>query len=301
MSWLDKIKVGIGKKKPKDEDLWINCKKCKEQIYIAELEDNLKVCPKCEYHFRLDARQRIHLLIDHETFIEQDQNLTSPDPLKFKDTKKYKDRMRASINKNGTNDAIITGSGEIEGLPIEICVFDFSFMGGSMGSVVGEKITRSIERAIDKNIPVIIVSCSGGARMQEGIFSLMQMAKTSSALQKLSVKKIPYISLLTDPTMGGVSASFSMLGDIILAEPGALIGFAGPRVIEQTIKQKLPDGFQRAEFQLDHGLIDNIINRKELKTTLVRLLNMLRHSPKHVASKEDKIPKLTNPPEVLGA
>ena len=301
MSWLDKIKAGIGKKFPKDEDLWVNCKKCKKQIYIAELEDNLKVCPKCEYHFRLDARQRIHLLIDHEKFIEQDQNLTSPDPLKFKDTKKYKDRMRISIKKSSTNDAIITGSGEIDGLAIEISVFDFSFMGGSMGSVVGEKITRSIERAINKNIPVIIVSCSGGARMQEGIFSLMQMAKTSSALQKLSVKKIPYISLLTDPTMGGVSASFSMLGDIILAEPGALIGFAGPRVIEQTIKQKLPDGFQRAEFQLDHGLIDNIIHRKELKTTLVRLLNMLRHSPKHVASKEDKIPKLTNPPEVLGA
>jgi acetyl-CoA carboxylase carboxyl transferase subunit beta len=301
MSWLDKIKAGIGKKSPKDEDLWVNCKKCKEQIYIAELEDNLKVCPKCEYHFRLDARQRIHLLIDHESFVEQDQELTSPDPLKFKDTKKYKDRMRATIKKNATNDAIITGSGKIEGMAVEICVFDFSFMGGSMGSVVGEKITRSIERAIDKNMPVIIVSCSGGARMQEGIFSLMQMAKTSSALQKLSAKKIPYISLLTDPTMGGVSASFSMLGDIILAEPGALIGFAGPRVIEQTIKQKLPAGFQRAEFQLEHGLIDNVIHRKELKATMARLLNMLQNSPQKETSKEEKIPKLSNPPEVLGA
>ena len=301
MSWIDKIKAGIRKKSPKDEDLWVNCKKCKEQIYIAELEDNLKVCPKCEYHFRLDARQRIHLLIDHETFVEQDQDLTSPDPLKFKDTKKYKERMRATIKKNATNDAIITGSGEIEGIAIEICVFDFSFMGGSMGSVVGEKITRSIERAIEKNMPVIIVSCSGGARMQEGIFSLMQMAKTSSALQKLSVKKLPYISLLTDPTMGGVSASFSMLGDIILAEPGALIGFAGPRVIEQTIKQKLPDGFQRAEFQLEHGLIDNVVHRKELKSTLARLLTLLQNSPQNVTSKEEKIPKLTNPPEVLGA
>ena len=302
MSWIDKIKAGIRKKSPKDEDLWVNCKKCKEQIYIAELEDNLKVCPKCEYHFRLDARQRIHLLIDHETFFEQDQDLTSPDPLKFKDTKKYKERMRATIKKNATNDAIITGSGEIDGITIEICVFDFSFMGGSMGSVVGEKITRSIERAIEKNMPVIIVSSSGGARMQEGIFSLMQMAKTSSALQKLSVKKLPYISLLTDPTMGGVSASFSMLGDIILSEPGALIGFAGPRVIEQTIKQKLPDGFQRAEFQLEHGLIDNVVHRKELKSTLVRILNMLRNSPQDVVlSKEEKIPKLTNPPEVLGA
>ena len=302
MSWLDKIKAGIGKKPARDEDLWVNCKKCKEQIYIAELEDNLKVCPKCEYHFRLDARQRIHLLIDPETFSEHDQNLTSPDPLKFKDTKKYKDRMRTSIKKNSTSDAIITGSGAMDGLAIELCVFDFSFMGGSMGSVVGEKITRAIERAIVNNTPLIIVSCSGGARMQEGIFSLMQMAKTSSALQKLSVKKIPYISLLTDPTMGGVSASFSMLGDIILAEPGALIGFAGPRVIEQTIKQKLPKGFQRAEFQLEHGLIDNVVHRKEMKATLARLLNMLlNNSPQDAAQEDDKIPKLTNPPEVLGA
>jgi acetyl-CoA carboxylase carboxyl transferase subunit beta len=301
MSWLDKIKSGIGKKSTKDEDLWVNCKKCKEKIYIAELEDNLKVCPKCEYHFRIDARQRIHLLIDHETFIEQNQNLTSPDPLKFKDTKKYKERMKATIKKNSTNDAIITGCGEIEGLAVEICIFEFSFMGGSMGSVVGEKITRSIEWAIDKNMPVIIVSCSGGARMQEGIFSLMQMAKTTSALQKLSAKKIPYISILTDPTMGGVSASFSMLGDIILSEPGALIGFAGPRVIEQTIKQKLPTGFQRSEFQLEHGLIDNVVHRKELKSTLVRLLNMLGNSPQKISTNEDKIPKLTNPQKVLGA
>jgi len=301
MSWLDKLKAGIGKKTLKDEDLWVNCKKCKEQIYVSELEDNLKVCPKCEYHFRLDARQRIHLLIDPETFIEQDQNLTSPDPLKFKDTKKYKDRMRSTIKKNQTNDAIIAGSGLMEGISVELAAFDFSFMGGSMGSVVGEKITRSIERAIANNMPLIIVSCSGGARMQEGIFSLMQMAKTSSALRKLSEKKIPYISILTDPTMGGVSASFSMLGDIILAEPGALIGFAGPRVIEQTIKQKLPKGFQRAEFQLEHGLIDNVVHRKDMKPTLVRLLNMLQNKPQKKIKEEEKIPKLTSPPEVLGA
>ncbi len=302
MSWIDKIKAGIGKKIPKDEDLWVNCKKCKEQIYVAELEDNLRVCPKCEYHFRLDARQRIRLLIDHETFIEHDHNLTSPDPLKFKDTKKYKDRMRATIKKVSSSDAIIAGSGKMDGLPIELAVFDFSFMGGSMGSVVGEKITRSIERAMENNVPMIIVSCSGGARMQEGIFSLMQMAKTSSALQQLGAKKIPYISILTDPTMGGVSASFSMLGDIILAEPGALIGFAGPRVIEQTIKQKLPKGFQRAEFQLEHGLIDNVVHRKDLKPTLTRLLSMLQNKPQEAAEeKEEKIPKLTNPPEVLGA
>jgi acetyl-CoA carboxylase carboxyl transferase subunit beta len=301
MSWLDKLKAGIYKKSTKEEDLWTSCKKCKEQIYVSELEDNLKVCPKCEYHFRLDARQRIHLLIDPETFVEQDQNLTSPDPLKFKDTKKYKDRMRTSIKKNTANDAIITGSGLMEGLSVEVAVFDFSFMGGSMGSVVGEKITRSIERAIENNAPLIIVSCSGGARMQEGIFSLMQMAKTSSALKKLSVKKIPYISILTDPTMGGVSASFSMLGDIILSEPGALIGFAGPRVIEQTIKQKLPNGFQRAEFQLEHGLIDGVIKRTDMKSTLVQLLNMLQNKPLGATKKEEKIPRLTNPPEVLGA
>ncbi|MZG54445.1 MAG: acetyl-CoA carboxylase carboxyltransferase subunit beta [Nitrospinae bacterium] len=298
MSWLDKI---IGKKPTKDEDLWVSCKKCKEQIYVSELEDNLKVCPKCEYHFRLDARQRIQMLIDPESFIEHDQNLTSPDPLKFKDTKKYKERMRATIKKNQTNDAIIAGSGVMEGISVELAVFDFSFMGGSMGSVVGEKITRSIERAIENHVPIIIVSCSGGARMQEGIFSLMQMAKTSSALQKLSEKKIPYISILTDPTMGGVSASFSMLGDIILAEPGALIGFAGPRVIEQTIKQKLPKGFQRAEFQLEHGLIDDVVHRKDMKSTLVRLLNMLQNTPQEEPKEEEKIPKLTNPPEVLGA
>ncbi len=300
MSWIDKLKAGIGKKVPKDEDLWVDCKKCKEQIYIAELEDNLRVCPKCQYHFRLDARQRIHLLIDSKTFQEKDENLTSADPLKFKDTKNYKDRIRATIKKHASLDAIITGSGMMNKIPIELCVFDFSFMGGSMGSVVGEKITRAIERAIEKKSALVIVSCSGGARMQEGIFSLMQMAKTSSALQQLAVQKIPYISLLTDPTMGGVSASFSMLGDIILAEPEALIGFAGPRVIEQTIKQKLPDGFQRAEFLVAHGLIDNVVHRKDLKPTITRLLNMLQNSSQKVAQ-EEKIPKLTKPPEVLGA
>lgn len=302
MSWLDKIKAGIGKKTPKDVDLWVSCKKCKEQIFSEELESNLKVCPKCGYHFRLDAKQRIHLLIDQETFIEHDHNLTSSDPLKFKDTKKYKDRIKATIKKQMSNDAIISGSGNLDGISIELAVFDFSFMGGSMGSVVGEKITRTIERAIDNKVPLIIVSCSGGARMQEGIYSLMQMAKTSSALQKLASNKIPYISILTDPTMGGVSASFSMLGDIILAEPGALIGFAGPRVIEQTIKQKLPKGFQRSEFQLEHGLIDNVVERKDLKSTLSKLLNLLQNKTEQkITKEEEKIPKLTNPPEVLGA
>ncbi len=302
MSWIDKIKAGIGgKKTAKDEDLWVECKRCKEQIYIAELEANLKVCPHCDYHFRLATRQRIHQLMDQDTFKEYDQHLTSADPLKFKDTKKYKDRIKSSVKKGISNDAVVTGSGLMENLPIEICVFDFSFMGGSMGSVVGEKITRSIERAMENNSALVITSSSGGARMQEGIFSLMQMAKTSSALSKLSEMKIPYISILTDPTMGGVSASFSMLGDIILAEPGALIGFAGPRVIEQIIKQKLPEGFQTAEFLLEHGLIDNVVHRKNLKSTVAQLLRVLKSSPVPESSPEMEEPTLTKPPELLGA
>ena len=302
MSWIDKIKAGIGgKKTARDEDLWVECKKCKEQIYIAELETNLRVCPHCDYHFRLATRQRIHQLMDQDTFKEYDQHLTSADPLKFKDTKKYKDRIKSSVKKGISNDAVVTGSGLMENLPIEICVFDFSFMGGSMGSVVGEKITRAIERAMENNSALVIASSSGGARMQEGIFSLMQMAKTSSALSKLSEMKIPYISILTDPTMGGVSASFSMLGDIILAEPGALIGFAGPRVIEQIIKQKLPEGFQTAEFLLEHGLIDNVVHRKNLKSTVAQLLRVLKSSPVPESSPEMEEPTLTKPPELLGA
>jgi acetyl-CoA carboxylase carboxyl transferase subunit beta len=302
MSWIDKIKAGIGGKKiAKDEDLWVECKKCNEQIYIAELETNLKVCPQCDFHFRMETRQRIYLMIDQDTFKEYDQNLTSSDPLKFKDTKKYKDRIKLSVKKGISNDAVVTGSGLMEGLPIELCVFDFSFMGGSMGSVVGEKITRTIERAIKNNSALVIASCSGGARMQEGIFSLMQMAKTSAALSKLSEMRIPYISILTDPTMGGVSASFSMLGDIILAEPGALIGFAGPRVIEQTIKQKLPEGFQTAEFLLEHGLIDNVVHRKDLKSSIVQLLNILKNAPSPEPQTESEEPVLTKPPALFGA
>ncbi|MBT5029242.1 MAG: acetyl-CoA carboxylase carboxyltransferase subunit beta [Nitrospinaceae bacterium] len=305
MSWIDKLKAGIGAKKTAtDQDLWVECKKCKEQVYIAELEDNLKICPHCDYHFRLGVRQRIHQLIDLDTFTEFDQNLTSSDPLKFKDTKKYKDRIKTSAKKGISNDAVVSGSGMMQDLPLEICVFDFSFMGGSMGSVVGEKITRAIERAIENQSALVIISSSGGARMQEGIFSLMQMAKTSSALSQLSEKKIPYISVLTDPTMGGVSASFSMLGDIIIAEPGALIGFAGPRVIEQVIKQKLPKGFQTAEFLLEHGLIDNVVHRKDLKTTLAQLFRMLKNNPaqkQEEAEPETEEPVLTKPPELLGA
>ncbi|MCH8157095.1 MAG: acetyl-CoA carboxylase carboxyltransferase subunit beta [Nitrospinae bacterium] len=281
MSWFDKFKVktGLGKKIGKPEEIWIECKKCKDQIYITELDENLRVCPKCDYHFRIDARTRIHQLLNTGTFVEQDQELVATDPLKFKDSKKYKERLKIALKKGQTSDAVVTGPGVLESHAVEVCFFDFTFMGGSMGTVVGEKITRAIERAIENRTPVIIISSSGGARMQEGILSLMQMAKTAAALSKLAKEGLPYISVLTDPTTGGVSASFAMLGDIILAEPGALIGFAGPRVIEQTIRQKLPDGFQRSEFLLKHGLIDQIVHRKDLKKTLHQLLCLLKNEP----------------------
>ena len=279
MTWIDKIKSKASIKKNLDPtDLWAECSDCKNNIYIADLEKNLRVCPQCNYHFRISAKQRINQLIDEGTFIEHDHNLIATDPLKFKDSKKYKDRLRTSYKKGFTSDAIISGSGHIKNNPVEICVFEFSFMGGSMGVVAGEKITRSIERAITNQTSLIIISCSGGARMQEGILSLMQMAKTSAALSKLAKERLPYISVLTDPTMGGVSASFAMLGDIIIAEPNALIGFAGPRVIEQTIQQKLPDGFQRAEFLLDHGLIDQVVHRKDLKNILRQILSLVKNN-----------------------
>ncbi len=281
MYWFDKIKkkTGLGKKFTEAGEIWVECKSCKEQIYTSELAENLKVCPKCDYHFRIDVWTRIHQLLDTGTFVEKDKGLVATDPLKFKDGKKYKDRLKTALKKGATSDAVVTGPGSIEGRPVEVCFFDFSYMGGSMGTVVGEKITRTIERAIKNQMPLIIVSCSGGARMQEGILSLMQMAKTSAALSKLSKAKLPYISILTDPTTGGVSASFAMLGDIILAEPEALIGFAGPRVIEQTIRQKLPEGFQRSEFLLDHGLIDQVVHRSDLRTTIHQLLCLLKNDP----------------------
>ncbi len=263
MTWIDKIKSKASIKKNLDPtDLWAECSDCKNNIYVADLEKNLRVCPQCNYHFRISAKQRINQLIDEGTFIEHDHNLIATDPLKFKDSKKYKDRLRTSYKKGFTSDAIISGSGHIKNNPVEICVFEFSFMGGSMGVVAGEKITRSIERAITNQTSLIIISCS----------------KTSAALSKLAKERLPYISVLTDPTMGGVSASFAMLGDIIIAEPNALIGFAGPRVIEQTIQQKLPDGFQRAEFLLDHGLIDQVVHRKDLKNILSQILSLFKNN-----------------------
>ncbi|MDP7557494.1 MAG: acetyl-CoA carboxylase, carboxyltransferase subunit beta [Nitrospinaceae bacterium] len=288
MSWIDKIKskTGLGKKASEPEEIWIECKGCKGQIYVAELDENLRVCPQCDHHFRIEAKHRVMHLLEPGTFVEHDKDLSPTDPLKFKDSKKYKDRLRIANKKGMTSDAVIAGSGVLANHSIELCFFEFKFMGGSMGVVVGEKITRTIERAIKNHSALIIISCSGGARMQEGILSLMQMAKTSAALNKLSREGLPYISILTDPTTGGVSASFAMLGDIILAEPGALIGFAGPRVIEQTIRQKLPDGFQRAEFLLDHGLIDQVVHRKDLKSTLNQILSLLSNTP--VASSANK-------------
>lgn len=276
MGWFTKISIKErikGNKVKIPEGIWVKCELCKELIYTTELEKNANVCPKCNHHNYIGAYRRISHLIDEGTFKEFDKNLYSRDQLKFKDTKKYKDRLKTSSKKSGLKDAIVSGSGKIGGYPVQICVFDFKFMGGSMGSVVGEKIARAAERAVEKKNPMIIISCSGGARMQEGIFSLMQMAKTSSAISKLSSHKLPYISIITNPTTGGVTASFAMQGDIIIAEPEALIGFAGPRVIEQTIRQTLPEGFQRPDFLLKHGFLDMIVHRTKLKDTLTTILS----------------------------
>ena len=235
----------------------------------------MHVCPKCSHHFRITAAARIELITDAGTFIETDRDLKTTDPLNFKDSIKYKDRLKKAQKNTGDIDGAKIGEAKINGVPVCLGVMNFQFMGGSMGVVVGEKLARIIERGIEKNLPVIIVSASGGARMQEGIFSLMQMARVTSALTRLSEKKLPYISLLTDPTTGGVAASFSMLGDVIISEPGALIGFAGPRVIEQTIRRKLPEGFQRAEFLLQHGMVDIVVPRSELKNTLSKVVSIL--------------------------
>jgi acetyl-CoA carboxylase carboxyl transferase subunit beta len=270
---------GTPKKVVIAEGLWIKCDSCKEIMARAEVERAGRVCPKCHYPFRITSRERIGLLVDAGTFEEYQTGLTSVDPLGFKDTKRYRDRVRAARQKTTMEEAVVTGVARVGGHPVVLCVFEFGFLGGSMGSVVGEKLTRAIELAIDKHVPVIIVPASGGARMQEGILSLMQMAKTSAALARLGEAGLPYLSILTDPTTGGVTASFAMLGDVILAEPRALIGFAGPRVIAETIRQPLPEGFQRSEFLLEHGQIDLIVERRELKDTLRRLLTFFADQP----------------------
>jgi len=279
MSWFRRDKTGLEKANTKNvkvpEGLWTKCQGCSESILTKEIADNQQVCPKCGHHYRIAPRKRLQLLFDGGSWQEFDANITSVDFLQFKDSKSYQDRIDAAVAKGGSRDAVICVEGAIEGIATQVAIFDFSFMGGSMGSVVGEKITRSIERGLEKKQPVIVISASGGARMQESILSLMQMAKTSAALAKLKKAGLPFISVLTDPTTGGVTASFAMLGDLNIAEPKALIGFAGPRVIEQTIRQKLPEGFQRSEYLLDHGMVDMIIPRQQMRTTLGQVLAML--------------------------
>ena len=281
MSWLKnvippKIKKIVGTVKKRVPDgVWHKCNSCQTALYNSDLEKNLYVCPKCDHHHRLPARERLKLLFDSIGQREIFTDILPKDPLRFVDSKPYNEKLKEAQDKYKTADALIVINGKIESLNITAAAFEFSFMGGSMGSVVGEKFVRAIDFAIENKTPFLCFSSSGGARMQEGLFSLMQMAKTSAALTKLSKQKIPFISILTDPTMGGVSASFAMLGDIIIAEPNALIGFAGPRVIEQTVREKLPAGFQRAEFLLEHGAIDFIVDRREMRKSLVNIITKL--------------------------
>jgi len=279
VAWLQKDKKAVEEdleKRPKSaEGLWVKCNHCREIIYRKELERNLRVCPKCDYHFPITVEERIGLVLDEGSFQEWDAELSPTDPLGFRDVQKYRDRLKTAQDQTGRRDAMVSGTGMIDGRSVALCVFHYGFMGGSMGSVVGERIFRAAERATGSRIPLIVVTASGGARMQEGILSLMQMAKTAAALGRLQQAHVPYVSILTDPTYGGVTASVATLGDVILAEPKALIGFAGPRVIEQTIKQQLPPGFQRAEFLLEHGMVDRIVERKKMKQTLATLLSCL--------------------------
>ena len=261
------------------EGLWVKCENCREILYNKELARTFKVCPKCQHHFRLSAPERLRMLFDEEKFVEFDTDLRSTDPLKFRDTKRYRDRLRQYEQSVGPSEAIVTASGTVGGIPVIIGAMEFFFLGGSMGSVVGEKIARAVERALHERKPVILVSTSGGARMQEGILSLMQMGKIAATLARLSEARIPYVSIMTDPTTGGVTASYAMLGDLNIAEPNALIGFAGPRVIEQTIRQTLPEGFQRSEFLLEHGMLDFVVPRSEMKTELVKCLRLLWTPP----------------------
>ncbi|HEX4952199.1 MAG TPA: acetyl-CoA carboxylase, carboxyltransferase subunit beta [Thermoanaerobaculia bacterium] len=280
MAWFRKPKrpKPVVESRPRStvpEGLWVKCEGCREVVYSKELERNLRICPKCDYHFRIDSSERIALLIDDPGAARFHPSVSPGDPLGFKDTKPYSDRLRAYQKGVGSRDAIVSLEGTLEGIPVVLAVMEYRFMGGSMGSVVGEMITRAVETCLEKRRPLIVVSASGGARMQEGILSLMQMAKISAALALLDKARLPFISVLTDPTTGGVTASFAMLGDLNIAEPGALIGFAGPRVIEQTIRQSLPEGFQTSEFLLDHGFLDLVVSRKDLKTTVAKALRHL--------------------------
>ncbi|QKI88859.1 acetyl-CoA carboxylase, carboxyltransferase subunit beta [Thiomicrorhabdus xiamenensis] len=279
MNWFEKILPSIKqvteRKKSVPEGLWTKCPKCEATLYRAEVARNQEVCPKCDHHMRLGGRARLEAFFDEGSFNEFAADVSPVDALKFRDLKKYKDRIAQAQRATGEKDALITAQGTIDGLPVVAAAFDFRFMGGSMGSVVGEKFVRAVNQAIESRSPFICFSASGGARMQEALFSLMQMAKTSAALGRLRAQGLPFISVLTDPTMGGVSASFAMLGDLNVAEPKALIGFAGPRVIEQTVREKLPEGFQRSEFLLEHGAIDRIIHRHDLNPELASICKML--------------------------
>ena len=264
-----------GERKMRTEGLWVKCDNCRQIIWKKDLEDNLNVCPKCDKHFRIDARSRLGLLFDDNQFETFDGNLVSTDPLKFVDLKAYSSRLKQARTDTGLTDAVINAQGKLNGRPVVISAMEYAFIGGSMGAVVGEVITRAIEKAANTKHPLVIISASGGARMMEGVISLMQLAKISAALAHLDELKVPYISVLTDPTTGGVTASFAMLGDLNIAEPGALIGFAGPRVIEQTIRQKLPPGFQRSEFLLEHGMLDAVVHRRDLKPYISRALEFM--------------------------
>ena len=264
-----------GEKNVRTEGLWVKCESCRQVIWKKDLEENQNVCPKCGKHFRIDARTRLALLFDDGEYETFSDNLASTDPLKFTDLKSYADRLKRAQVETGLTDAVINARGKLNGRPVIISAMEYGFIGGSMGAVVGEVITRAIELALESGQPIIIISASGGARMMEGVISLMQLAKISAALAKLDEARVPYISVLTDPTTGGVTASFAMLGDLNIAEPGALIGFAGPRVIEQTIRQKLPPGFQRSEFLLEHGMLDAVVHRKELKAYIARALEFM--------------------------
>lgn len=284
MSWLQKllppkIKRAEGAKKSIPEGLWCKCPKCEATLYSSDLEKNLNVCPKCAHHHRLGARARLDLLLDPEGRFEIGVEVLPVDPLKFKDSKRYPERLNAAADDTGEGDALVVMQGAVKTLPVVIAAFEFDFMGGSMGSVVGERFVRGVRVAVEQTMPFVCITATGGARMQEGLFSLMQMAKTTAAITQLSANRLPFISILTDPTMGGVSASFAFVGDVVMAEPGALIGFAGPRVIEQTVREKLPDGFQRAEFLLEKGAIDMIVDRREMRDKLASLLSLLQRIP----------------------
>lgn len=286
--WFKRSKKGISSDEKRNipDGVWTKCSSCNEILTVLSLEKSYWVCPKCEYHFRIPADSYIKLILDEGTFDEYDSNLVSDDPLKFKDSKKYTERIAAARKKTGKNDAVICGLGKIDGIETSFSVMEFEFIGASMGSVVGEKVARAIERSLDREIPLVIVSCSGGARMMEGILSLMQMAKTSALLSLLDKRRIPFISVLTNPTTAGVMASYASLGDIIIAEPRALLGFAGPRVIAQTIGGELPPGFQSSEFLLEHGFLDAIVSRLKLKETIARLLRYMH--PDNLALQEQE-------------